>query len=47
MERRVGQSGAPELIPNMPERRLAPLMAAFAQAVTQASTFSGLPVGGK
>jgi hypothetical protein len=31
-----------ELIPNMPEHRLAPLMAAFAQAVAQASTFSGL-----
>jgi hypothetical protein len=31
-----------ELIPNMPEHRLAPLMAAFAQAVAQASAFSGL-----
>jgi len=31
-----------ELIPNMPEHRLAPLMAAFAQAVAQASVFSGL-----
>jgi hypothetical protein len=31
-----------ELIPNMPEHRLAPLMAAFAQAVSQASAFGGL-----
>jgi len=31
-----------ELIPNMPEHRLAPLMAAFAQAVAKASAFSGL-----
>ena len=31
-----------ELIPNMPEHRLAPLMAAFAQAVSQASAFSTL-----
>ncbi len=31
-----------ELIPNMPEHRLAPLMAAFAQAVAQASAFSSL-----
>ena len=31
-----------ELIPNMPEHRLAPLMAAFAQAVAHASAFSGL-----
>jgi Transposase DDE domain len=31
-----------ELIPNMPEHRLAPLMAAFAQAVRQASAFNGL-----
>ena len=31
-----------ELIPNMPEHRLAPLMAAFAQAVSKASTFNGL-----
>ena len=31
-----------ELIPNMPEHRLAPLMAAFAKAVSQASQFSGL-----
>src|SRR5215210_4457651 len=31
-----------ELISNMPEHRLAPLMAAFAKAVAQASTFSGL-----
>ena len=31
-----------ELIPNMPEHRLAPLMAAFAQAVARASAFSGL-----
>lgn len=28
-----------ELIPNMPEHRLAPLMAAFAKAVSQASQF--------
>ena len=31
-----------ELIPNMPEHRLTTLMAAFAKAVSQASTFSGL-----
>ena len=31
-----------ELIPNMPKPRLAPLMAAFAQAVSQASAFGGL-----
>jgi len=31
-----------ELIPNMPEHRLAPLMAAFDQAVAHASAFSGL-----
>ena len=31
-----------DLIPNMPEHRLAPLMAAFAQAASQASTFSNL-----
>ena len=31
-----------DLIPNMPEHRLAPLIAAFAQAVSQARTFSGL-----
>jgi hypothetical protein len=31
-----------ELIPNMPEHRLAPLMAAFAKAVSQASQFGGL-----
>ena len=31
-----------ELIPNMPEHRLAPLMAAFAKAVSHASQFSGL-----
>ncbi len=31
-----------ELIPNMPEHRLAPLMAAFAQAVSQTNTFSSL-----
>jgi len=31
-----------ELIPNMPEHRLAPLMAAFAKAVSQASQFSEL-----
>jgi hypothetical protein len=31
-----------ELIPNMPEHRLTPLMAAFAKAVSQASAFSGL-----
>jgi len=31
-----------ELIPNMPEHRLAPLMAAFAQAVSKDSTFSDL-----
>ena len=30
-----------ELIPNMPEHRLTTLMAAFAKAVSQASTFSG------
>jgi len=31
-----------DLIPSMPEHRLAPLMATFAQAVSQASTFSSL-----
>ena len=31
-----------ELIPNMPEHRLAPLMAAFGKAVSHASAFSGL-----
>ena len=31
-----------ELIPNMPEHRLAPLMATFAQAVSQAGAFSSL-----
>jgi hypothetical protein len=31
-----------ELIPNMPEHRLTTLMAAFAKAVSQVSTFSGL-----
>ena len=31
-----------ELIPNMPEHRLEPLMAALAKAVSQASQFSGL-----
>jgi len=31
-----------ELIPNMPEHRLAPLIAAFAQAVSQASAFGNL-----
>jgi len=31
-----------ELIPNMPKHRLAPLMAAFTIAVSQASEFSGL-----
>ena len=31
-----------ELIPNMPEHRLAPLIAAFAMAVSQASEFSSL-----
>lgn len=31
-----------DLIPNMPDHRLAPLVTAFAQAVSQASTFSGL-----
>lgn len=31
-----------ELIPNMPEHRLAPLTAAFANAVSRASEFSGL-----
>lgn len=31
-----------ELIPNMPEHRLAPLMTAFANAVSQASAFSGI-----
>jgi hypothetical protein len=31
-----------ELIPNMPEQRLAPLMQAFAEAVTQASMFGRL-----
>jgi hypothetical protein len=30
-----------ELIPNMPEHRLAPLMAAFAKAVSAAREFSG------
>lgn len=30
-----------ELIPNMPEHRLAPLMAASAQTVSKASIFSG------
>jgi hypothetical protein len=31
-----------ELIPNMPEHRLAPLIAAFAKAVSQAREFGGL-----
>jgi len=31
-----------ELIPNMPEHRLAPLIAAFAKAVSQTSAFGGL-----
>src|SRR5689334_18084820 len=31
-----------ELMPNMPEHRLAPLMTAFATAVSQASQFSAL-----
>ena len=31
-----------ELIPNMPEHRLTPLVHAFAQAVSQASQFGGL-----
>jgi hypothetical protein len=31
-----------ELIPNMPEHRLAPLMTAFDKAVSQLSAFSGL-----
>ncbi len=31
-----------ELIPNMPEHRLAPLIEAFAKAVSQASEFNGL-----
>ncbi len=31
-----------ELIPNMPEHRLAPLLTAFAVAVSQASEFSAL-----
>jgi hypothetical protein len=31
-----------ELIPNMPEHRLAPLIAAFSKAVSQASQFSKL-----
>ncbi len=31
-----------ELIPNMPEHRLTPLVAAFAKAVSGASEFSGL-----
>jgi hypothetical protein len=31
-----------ELIPNMPEHRLAPLIATFAKAVSQASHFNGL-----
>ncbi len=31
-----------ELIPNMPENRLAPLIAAFAKAVSQTSAFSGM-----
>ncbi len=31
-----------ELIPNMPEHRLLPLMKAFARAVSTASEFSGL-----
>ena len=31
-----------ELIPNMPEHRLAPLMTAFAKALSQTTEFSGL-----
>ncbi len=31
-----------ELIPNMPEHRLAPLIAAFAEAVVKGSEFNGL-----
>ena len=31
-----------ELIPNMPEHRLAPLIAAFAKAVSQTTAFSGV-----
>jgi hypothetical protein len=31
-----------ELIPNMPEHRLAPLMTAFAKTISQATAFSGL-----
>src|SRR4051812_4900655 len=31
-----------ELIPNMPEHRLAPLMVAFAKAVSQSTAFSGM-----
>ncbi len=31
-----------ELIPNMPEHRLAPLIEAFAKALSNASEFSGL-----
>ena len=31
-----------ELIPNMPEHRLAPLIEAFAKAVSNATEFSGL-----
>jgi len=31
-----------ELIPNMPEHRLSPLIAAFAEAVSQSNAFSGL-----
>lgn len=31
-----------ELIPNMPEHRLAPLIKRFAQTVSSASEFSGL-----
>ena len=31
-----------ELIPNMPEHRLSPLIAAFAKAISQASEFNGL-----
>src|SRR5947209_17982382 len=31
-----------ELIPNMPEHRLAPFMAAFAKAVSQRTAFSGM-----
>ena len=31
-----------ELIPNMPEHRLAPIIAAFGTAVSKASGFSGL-----